>query len=276
MDEGTIIHTGGATLGIILIAMGIKDKLMGYIIPGFLWLLANLFFLLYSQHKIQLNLNKHLFAILFMAIPAFVMGPIVISSTYKYNHQFLRYFVLFVIFVDLVHLFQSSKEVFVICIIIFFLVRRFRLINYDDVHQNIVQNEEYIKKSDILFVIPDYENVKITDDKIFVNKLKTSGKILGMHGVTHEPSSYTQKAEFGLPVSEKKITEGMKIFENAFGYKPKFFKAPCYNLLPENKVKIEKLGMTVIGPETLMFNRLLHPSSNNFFMQMFNFINSYI
>lgn len=276
MDEGTIIHVGGASLGLILIALGITYGLIGYIIPGFLWLIANLFFLLYNEHKIRLDINRHLFAILFMAIPALVMAPIVISSTYKYNHQVLRYIVLFVVVIDLMHLFQTSKEVFVLCIIIFILIRRFRLINYDDVHQNIKQNEQFMKKSDILFVIPKFDNVKLTDDKNFVEKIKNSGKILGMHGVTHTPSSYTEKAEFGFPVSEDKIKEGMKIFENAFGYKPKYFKAPCYNLLPENQVKIENLGMEIVGPETLMFNRLFHPPSNNFFMQIFNFINNYI
>lgn len=274
MNEETIVHLGGSTLGIILLTFGIKYNLLGYIVPGILWLVVNLWFLLHGDKHIQFN--RHIFAILFMAIPALIMGPLAICSTYKYNHQLIRYILLFVIFVDLIHLFQTSKETFIFCIIIFILIRKFRQINYDDVHQNIKQNDEYIKKSDILFVIPKYDGVKLTDDKDFINKIKDTGKILGMHGVTHMPASYTEKAEFGFPISEEKIMDGVKIFEEAFGYKPKIFKAPCYNLLPENHAKIEKLGMTVAGPETLMFNRLLHPTSDNFIMQVSNLINNYI
>jgi len=275
MNEGTIIHTGGTILGIILLAFGLKYKIKEYIIPGILWFLTNLIFI-FCEDKVRLKLNRHIFAFLFMAIPALVMGPIVICGTYKYNHQFLRYIVLSVILIDLLHLFQASKEMFFLCILIFLLARQFRSVNYDDVHQNIEQNYDYINKSDILFVIPKYQGVKLTDDLNFINKIRQTGKILGMHGVTHEPTSYFNKAEFGYNVSEDNIEEGMKIFENAFGYKPKLFKAPCYNLLPENQTIIEKHGMKVVGPKTLIFNRLLHPNSDNIFMTIANAINNYI
>jgi hypothetical protein len=276
MKEEIIVHTGGASLGLILLIFGIMYKLPGYIYPGFLWFIVNLFFLLNDEHKIKLNVNKHLFAFLFMAFPALVMGPIVITATYKYNHQYLRYFVLFVILVDLWHLFLESKEVFLICIVLFLVVRQLRCVGYDDVHQNITQNYKYIDKSDMLFVIPKFENVPLTDNMNFVQKIKNKNKILGMHGVTHSPEGIFTKAEFGYPVKEETIKEGMDIFENAFGYKPKYFKAPCYNLLPENQIKIEKLGMKVVGPETAIFNRLLHPPTDNVFITIINYINNYV
>ena len=276
IKEEVIVHTGGASLGLILMIYGIMYNLPGYIYPGLLWFVVNLFFLLNDEHKIRLNINRHLFAFLFMAFPALVMGPLVLITTYKYNHQLLRYFVLFVICVDLWHLFLESKEVFIISILIFLIIRQIRSIGYDDVHQNIPQNYKFIDKSDMLFVIPKFENVPLTNDMNFVDKIKSKNKILGMHGVTHSPEGIFIKAEFGYPVSEEKIKEGMDIFENAFGYKPQYFKAPCYNLLPENQKIIEKLGMKVVGPETAIFNQLLHPPTDNAFMTIVNAINNYV
>lgn len=276
MKEYLIVHSGGVLFGIILIIVGIKYKLLEYIIPGCLWFIANAIFLTRGEKAFDsiMNYNSPYFSILFMAIPAFIMGLFVIKGTYINNNQLIRLLVFIVIIVDSIHLWNTNRVILIAIIFILIVIRQIRKRHYDDIHQLIPLQRTYIGLSDILFIVPKYKNVPITDDPKFVEEIKkiSKGKILGMHGVTHTPEGYFRNAEFGFPRTKEYIMEGVNIFEKAFGYKPTIFKAPCYNLLNENKKIIEELGMKVSGVETLLFNKLYHPDYD-YFMKTCNTLN---
>ncbi len=245
ISESLIIHTLGSIFGIILIINGLKYNLLGYTIPGLLWFITNITFLIYGEKIFNKYIpNKSVFfPIIFMFIPAIIFGLIVLYDTYKYNNQIIRFLVIGIIIVDLIHLYQSNVKLF-ICIIILlmfslYIIRKYNKVHYDDLTPSLKVNYNYLDKSDIIFVIPKYNDVPITDYPEFIKKIKKyaddNNKELAMHGVTHSPEGYFIKAEFGYPLTYEYIKEGIDIFENAFGYKPKKFKAPCYNLHPHNK-----------------------------------------
>ena len=275
MNEHILVHSGGILFGIILIVLGIRYKISEYLIPGILWFSANAIFLAYGEHVYDgiLQYDSILFCIIFMVIPAFFMGLLVLKGTYRRNDQLIRLLALIVIFVDCYHIYQKQPMILLVMIVLLILVRAFRKRHYDDIHPHIQLNEPYISDSDILFVIPKLNGVPITNDPEFVDYIKkiSKGKTLAMHGVYHSPEGYFRTAEFGYPRSKEYVIEGMKIFEEAFGYKPTIFKAPCYNLVNENKKIIEELGMRVEDVDSLMFNKVYHPNYG-MFMRSVNFL----
>jgi hypothetical protein len=274
--EHKIIHSAGSIFGSILIYKGIINKSAVYLVSGILWAVTNYIFLSGGENvfsPITANKNKLIFSILFMAIPAYIMGYLVFKETYKYNDSILRLAILLVIIVDTIHLYQMYPVTVAIILVLLFIIRRNNPIHYDDLHPLIPIDRDLLDRADYLFVIPKYRGEDLTKFPKYVEWLKEyskkNNKILAMHGVTHSPESYFSVAEFGEDKSENYIGDGMEIFKNAFGYYPKFFKAPCYNLSNSNREKIEKLGMKVFGVETLIFNKLFHPNKD-IFLKIFN------
>lgn len=283
--EHLIIHIVGSIIGIILIFNGLKYNLLGYTIPGVLWFATNMTFLLYSEKvfdKFLGNKKSLLFPILFMAIPALIMGLIVIYNTYKHNNQIIRLIILIVIIVDIIHLFQFNKKLgFIIIILLFiiiYIIRFFNKKHYDDLTPLLEPNYYCLEKSDIIFIIPKYKNIPLTKYPQFIKKIKKyaidNNKELAMHGVTHYPEGFFQIAEFGYPLTYEYIKEGIDIFENAFGYKPKKFKAPCYNLHPHNEKILKSFNIEIVNVETLLLNKLYH-NDNDKILSFFNIINLY-
>lgn len=106
--------------------------------------------------------------------------------------------------------------------------------------------------------------------KIYAKKHK---KILCLHGVNHYTyNSFSGYCEFSIDRSYKYIQNGINIFIDAFGEHPQYFKAPCYGLSMNNKIKLNNLGMTVIGPSSILFNKLFHTDSNN---KIINYVNKF-
>lgn len=284
ISESLIIHTLGSLFGIILIINGLKYNLLGYTIPGILWFITNIIFLIYGDKIFNKYIpNKSIyFPLVFMFIPAIIMGLIVLYNTYKYNNIFIRFLVASVIIVDLIHLCQSNKTLFIFTIIllifILYVTRKYNKIHYDDLSPLLKTNYKYLEKSDIIFIIPKYNDIPITDYPEFITKIKKyaedNNKELAMHGVTHSPEGYLIKAEFGYPLANEYIKEGIDIFENAFGYKPKKFKAPCYNLHPHNEKILKEFNIEIIQVDTLFLNKLYHNDTSNS-LTYFNYISNF-
>tara|TARA_Y100000389_G_scaffold66272_1_gene62376 strand:- start:6183 stop:6776 length:594 start_codon:yes stop_codon:yes gene_type:complete len=170
----------------------------------------------------------------------------------------------------------------VACLIFVILgVRQFTEAGFDDLHPLTMNKipHIYLHKSKYLFVTPKMYNKSILLYPQWVSEIKNfakkNDKIIALHGVTHEmynpPIGY---CEFSKKLSEKYISEGIQIFSQAFGFKPKFFKAPCYGLHDHNKQIIESYGMHVIGPSTMLFNKLFHPDYDHkmYLLNQFNLL----
>lgn len=107
----------------------------------------------------------------------------------------------------------------------------------DDIHQQIPCKQDLMDDATWLWVIPLYNNVPVSQDKAFCQKLLNSGKKLGMHGVKHT------FAEFSKDITKEYLEEGMRVFEEAFGYKPTHFKPPKMMVTEHNMKLIKDSGM---------------------------------
>lgn len=132
------------------------------------------------------------------------------------------------------------KKLLIIFVIVLFY-RHFSYWELDDLHPLKKCSNKYIDKSRYLWIIPIYKGVQITDHPEWCKNIKQfekQGKILGLHGITHEPEDWIRSnTEFSNDISKNKIKLGEGIFEKAFGYKPKIFKPPCYMISSSNKKK---------------------------------------
>lgn len=104
----------------------------------------------------------------------------------------------------------------------------------DDLSPEIPCDESLIKKSDVLYVIPNFNDSPINEDLKWCQKILSYEKELALHGFRH---TYE---EFGRESREEDLISGIKIFEECFGFKPERFKPPQIALSNENKKVIRK------------------------------------
>lgn len=144
--------------------------------------------------------------------------------------------------------------------IIFFIIlsRTFNKTEIDDVHPLINCSANKLAWIDVYWVIPIYKGVPITEDREWCDKIKNSGKILGMHGVYHTHN------EFSIQRSPEYIKEGMEVFKDAFGYYPTLFKAPRTNISKENLDTVKRLGMTPRGKMNQVLKSVYHCGKDMF------------
>ena len=127
-------------------------------------------------------------------------------------------------------------------VLLLFLFWAFRFVSpseVDDVSPEIICPIGIIEKSDVLWVIPEFEGYSIADNKDWCEYILSLDKEIGMHGVYH---SYL---EFNETRSEEYLMEGVRIFEECFGFKPEKFKPPQLKISEENIKLVEENGMDV-------------------------------
>ena len=128
-------------------------------------------------------------------------------------------------------------------IVVILLILALNLMSRNDkIVDDVIPTDECLRmaeSSDLIFVIPNYEDNSLENKDSWCEAMRELNKTIGMHGITHKYH------EFGKNVSEAELKEGIELFEDCFGYKPKIFRPP-YNLIsPENEAKVEAWNMTV-------------------------------
>jgi len=136
----------------------------------------------------------------------------------------------------------------IILLITLFLIRLFSHREVDDISPQIPCSADIIKKSGVLWVIPEFNGIPISQNKSWCNYIISLNKTLGMHGIKHKYN------EFAGNISEQELIRGMQEFEICFNQKPKLFKAPQLELSKENKILLEKNNLVV----KWYFNQLTH------------------
>jgi len=132
-------------------------------------------------------------------------------------------------------------------------VRNFSGASLDDVNPNIPCEEDLLKKSDILYVIPLYERKSIADNKEWCNKILSFNKTLRMHGVYHTYQEFLEDK------NSEYLEKGIVEFEKCFGEKPAAFKPPQWKISKNNK-KLIKDKMKLITISEAIFHRVYHCS----------------
>jgi hypothetical protein len=141
----------------------------------------------------------------------------------------------------------------IIFVLIFFIwiVRAFSERQIDDVSPGVSCEKELLKKVDVLYVIPKFNNQSIS--KEWCDEILALNKTLAMHGVVH---SYN---EFDETRSKEYVQEGREIFKECFGFYPERFKAPQLKISQENIVIVKKT-MKLDNYVNEIFHKIYHCS----------------
>lgn len=150
-----------------------------------------------------------------------------------------------------------------VLVVILFIIRRVSHTEIDDVSPGITCSDELLQKSDVLWVIPDFENKSISEDKEWCGKIKSLNKQIGLHGVYH---TYN---EFANDRDKEYLQKGIDDFTECFGKKPEIFKAPQLELSKKNKKMIEENGLNVRGKINQLFHKVYHCNDTGRFSNRF-------
>lgn len=133
-----------------------------------------------------------------------------------------------------------------------FFVRLISPYEIDDIHFSIPCEEEYLAKSDVLWVIPLFNNSSIAENQERCTALRASNKTLGMHGVYH---TYR---EFATPRDQMYLDRGIAAFEQCLGGKPNAFKAPQLALSKENAELLRNNHLKIHGALGQLTHKVYH------------------
>lgn len=147
-----------------------------------------------------------------------------------------------------------KKKLLIILLVIFslivllFIIRLVSPKEIDDVTPGIPCETGYLEKSDILWIIPDFNNMSISENQSWCKQILSMNKTLGMHGVTH------MYDEFATERDNEYLYRGINMFEHCFGFRPEMFKPPQLNISYNNKKLIEDNRLKL----KMNFNQLIH------------------
>lgn len=151
-----------------------------------------------------------------------------------------------------------ALAVFILAILLYF-IRYFSHKELDDISPEISCSDELIEKSDILWVVPYFNDRPIGENREWCDYILSFNKTLGLHGVYHIYN------EFSIYRNENYLEKGIVEFERCFGHKPEIFKSPQLALSWENREIIEKGGFSVYGKISQMTHRVYHCSDTGKF-----------
>lgn len=158
------------------------------------------------------------------------------------------------------HILKIFILILFILILLLLIIRYFFPRYLDDLHPSIPCEENLIKKSDYLAVIPKYNNKSISDNKEWCNYIKSFNKSLVMHGVYHTYNEFGTLRDFDY------IQEGRDIFFDCFDSNPTEFKAPQLILFKDNKkILKERFNFKVHTRFTQIFHKVYHCTDSGFF-----------
>ena len=141
---------------------------------------------------------------------------------------------------------------FLFLVVLLFFVRLLSPLELDDVSPEIPCEEKLIEKSDVLWVIPSFNEKPISENKEWCSYILSFNKTIGMHGVEH---SYY---EFNIIRKQDYIDKGIKEFEACFGVKPSMFKPPHLKINKENKNIISKNNFVLRGKLNQLIAKVYH------------------
>jgi len=119
----------------------------------------------------------------------------------------------------------------------------------DDISPEIFCEKEYLEKADILWVIPNYKNIPISDNQSWCQEMLSLNKTLGMHGIKHYYREFESEN-----ITEEEFQKAINIFEECFNQTPTMFKAPNIKINKQNKELIKNSPLKLKNH----FNQITH------------------
>lgn len=134
-------------------------------------------------------------------------------------------------------------------LILLFIIRLINPTEIDDVTPGIhcPEIEKYNPK--ILYVVPNYNNTPISQDKEWCQYIFSLNKTLYLHGINHTYREFLYK-----DISQEDLDFGISEFESCFNLSLTAFKPPQLKINKENRRLIRKNNIKLKG----LFNQLTH------------------
>ncbi len=134
-------------------------------------------------------------------------------------------------------------------LILLFLIRLINPTEIDDITPGISCPEIEKYNPDILYVIPNYNNNLISENKEWCESILSLEKKLYLHGINHTYREFLYKE-----ITQEDLDFGIYEFEKCFDFSPTTFKPPQLKINKENKSLIKKNNLRLKG----FFNQLTH------------------
>jgi predicted deacetylase len=144
-----------------------------------------------------------------------------------------------------------------ILIIILFLIRLTTPREIDDVNPFRNCSSEYLKKAEILWVIPLYNEIPISENQLWCNEILSLNKTLGLHGITHEYHEFENQN-----INQEQLDNAIKIFQDCFNQNPKIFKAPGLALSKQNRELIKSNNLRIRNKFDQTTHKVYHCSDS--------------
>jgi len=160
-----------------------------------------------------------------------------------------------------------------------FFVRLILPSQVDDVNPLMNCSEEVLDLADVYFVVPKFSGVEIEGKwceeikkrvsssgwRLGIGDLRSGKKELALHGVYH---SYN---EFGVFRDEEYFEEGVRVFQDCFGFVPKRFKPGQLVFCEENSWIRERMDVELFWNQ--LFHKVYHCGDSgrfpNWFIRIF-------
>jgi hypothetical protein len=142
----------------------------------------------------------------------------------------------------------------------FIMIRAAGTKQIDDVHPDAGCSMKYLRKSDILWVIPDFNGEKITKNQTWCEEVSALNKTIGMHGITHSWK------EFAGNITKDDIQKGIDLIQECFNKTPEMFKPPHLTMSQKNKELLEnEFNLTIKKRFNQITHKIYHCNSSGLF-----------
>ena len=135
-------------------------------------------------------------------------------------------------------------------IIILFFIRLTSPKQMDDVSPEISCPEIEKYNPSVLYVIPNYDNKPISENKEWCDYILSLNKSLELHGINHQP----YRKFLYQDISQGQLDFAINEFETCFNQTPEKFKPPQLKISKENKKLIKENNLNLKN----WFNQLTH------------------
>ena len=161
----------------------------------------------------------------------------------------------------------SVISIILLTLLAIFLIRLVSPRHLDDLSPEIPCDENLIKKSDILFIIPNFNNKSIADNSSWCTQLLAYNKTLALHGFQH---TYQ---EFKTDRDEEYFKEAEAIFTSCFNQTVVMFKPSQLEISKNNLATAKQRYKTVYTPLNNLFHKAHHCNDTgslpNWFHELF-------
>lgn len=134
-----------------------------------------------------------------------------------------------------------------------FLIRLISPSEIDDVTPGINCPEIAIYNPDTLYVIPNYSNNPISENREWCNYILSLNKTLELHGVTHSYREFLYS-----DISQIELTKGILEFEKCFNKTPEMFKPPQLEINKKNKQLIKNNNLKLRNKFDQITHKVYH------------------